>query len=242
MKLSELSLKKFPSVIIVYIAFNSMVSSAFSGGPTPGDGGVQIVFSDDGSGGTRVTASGTGQTDDDTNNIENALGFLGANDRDTIENVVPQLALLPDISRSELTNTISFNWSGVGTFTYDGFGTDLIGQAGAYFGTPDGFVDIPPGGATMTVVDGNGIIPLGYSTFAEVHGMSFPTTDGFTFVFAEASAMDGVAVAAACADKAALLREIKKLKKKLKNAKRAGNVSAAKKLKKKLKKLKKNLC
>jgi len=212
MKISELLLKIIPSSVFVFSIFNFAAFSAFAGGPTPGDGGVQIVFGDDGAGGTRVTATGIGQTDDDADSGNAYVGFLDGIEVDTLHpNVPPSLASLSDIPRLQLTDTLEFSWAGLGSFTYEYFDIDGGGGAsqGAFFEKSGGGVNVPIGGAEMTVTDGTGTIPLQYSTFATVHGMSFPTTDGFTFVFEGSAATQ----AAACADKSALLRKIKKLKK-----------------------------
>lgn len=130
-----------------------------------------------------------------------------------------------------MSDPIEFTWVGVKTVIYDRFDIDIADRQVVVFESAFDSINVPAQGAEMTVADGNGTIPLPYSAFAAVHGMSFPTTDGFTFVF-ESSAV-------ACANKSQLLRKIKKLKKTLTKVKRAGNLTKAKKLGKKLNKLRK---
>lgn len=220
----------------------------FDGVP-PGNGGLQIHFSDDGAGGTKVTlvtpVGVSPRSDDDSMTGAAALGFFDMNEADTLDPTVPpELAALADIDPVVLSDPIQIGWFGVGVFVFDGF--DIDGDSGAtpgiFFTTSSGSPNMPMDGAGLEGQDDEmGIIPLPYSTFAAAHGMSFPTTDGFTFVFEGSPASDAVDTALAACDKSQLKRKIKKLKKKLKKVKRSGNTTKAKKLKKKLKKLKKKL-
>lgn len=219
-------------------------STAFGGSSFPPDG-LQIVFSDDGAGGTAVTVSegGVALSDVDTGNA--FLGFLNGIDVDTLEpNVPPALAALADIPKTDMTDPIELEWRGItnATVVYDRIDIDVGSTQGFFLESRFGSIDVIQTGAELTAIDGNGLIPLPYSTFAAAHGQSFPTNDGFTFVFEDTPTSQAAAAASACADKSALLRKIKKLKKKLKKLKRAGNVTKAKKLKKKLNKLYKSLC
>lgn len=169
---------------------------AMAGGGPPGDGDLQIVFGDDGAGGTAVTATGTGQTDDTSASTSPWLGFSDeVNDRDLVDTIPAELAaLLATMGNVTLTDTISFTWTGGTTpdaspalRVYDRFGIDQFPTGTESFG----FTEVSAGmglgingdGAVMSVTDGVGTIPLPFSTFASVHGMSFPSGDGFTFLF-----------------------------------------------------------
>jgi len=228
MKLSKLSTKSAFQFAVSALFLASASTHLFAGGVGPGDGGVQIVFSDDGAGNTAVTASGTGNTNDDSDSLSGALGFaddfrytmtLKDNDKllsgNDLTDPIPEAltALTETMGPIPLSDPISFAWEGdvsggsPQTFIFPDFLisedspeavedktskiedtmviTRPLGRRIAFLvGKDDDFIDIMAGGAVMSVEDGNGTIPLPYSTFASVHGRSFPSTDGFTFVFA----------------------------------------------------------
>lgn len=155
----------------------------FAGAAIPGDGGLQIVFSDDGMGGTMIEASGTGTTDDDGMGISPGVGFSDAPEAipsDLVEPLPMSFPTLPDLGEVPLGDSLELNLSNYGTVTL----VALFSGSGDFGLSRNNIDDVVSGDSqNLTVTDGTGSVPIDYSTFSAFHGLSFPSTDGFTFVF-----------------------------------------------------------
>lgn len=180
------------AILIGLVCAGISTQSSHAGGPSP-NGDLEILFSDGGDGTTTITASGSGVTNNDSNNSAKVLGFFGNPDNSPNTDLMDLDTAItgdaPDFSAVMLTDTITLELSGVGNFELD----SLSGN-GADSSTPDFFGFLYSNGSgdpvlgsprQLDVVDGTGSVPIDFSQFAALFGRSFASLDGFTFTFGQ---------------------------------------------------------
>ena len=150
---------------------------------------VTIRFSEGGGGTTSISASGTGVIDDDSGSGTSFLGFIGPDggydNRDLRDFIPSGLVGFSALGSGNLLDPITLNVTGFGNILFSQYTFDFSAASFIPLRTAGGATVNPVTGGpqTLSVVDGVGALPIPFSSFSSLVGLSFPSNDGWLFVF-----------------------------------------------------------
>ena len=150
---------------------------------------VTIRVSDGGGGTTSISASGSGIIDNDSGSGTSFLGFIGPDggydNRDLRDFIPSGLVGFSALGSGNLLDPITLNVTGFGNILFSQYTFDFSAASFIPLRTAGGATVNPVTGGpqTLSVVDGVGALPIPFSSFLSLVGLSFPSNDGWLFVF-----------------------------------------------------------